>query len=520
MKGTTVPFRVQGSALLLPPKGDPSMGANLAPDPPGDARSVRMRRVLAATAIAGAVAACGTISSVKSLLLGINGTGPDAHLAGFIGGVAADEPQAAIVGRQILQRGGNAADAAAAMGLALAVSLPSRASLGGGGACLAYSPEHDGLAIASMFLPGAPASPAGADRPASVPMLARGLYALQDRLGRIRFDELVEPAEAMARHGVPISPLLSNDLSIVRGPLLADQQARALFTAPDGSPLGENDTLIQTDLGLTLDQIRTLGPGALVGGPAARAFAEGAASAGGGVTLADIQSAHAALAAPIVVDDAAVHTGKRHRRPDDDLSVAFLPLPADGGIAAARAFRLLLSDPNATAAAEQEAVSTAAYARRTAASAADLLAATIPPGTLPALPASTSFVAFDRNGGAVACALTMDNLFGTGRIAGRTGIMLAASPADRPLPLLSAAIAFARDAGAFRAAVASSGQNDAAAATAEAMAATLRTGKAIVGPVTAEGRVNVVACPDLLPGNSGTCGGATDARGNGVALGQ
>ena len=484
-------------------------------------------RAIAALAIAGLVAACGTIGTVKGFLLGINGTGADAHLSGFIGGVAADEPQAAIAGRTILQRGGNAADAAAAIGLALSVSLPSRASLGGGGACLAYSPEHDGVAIASVFLPQPGAAAGGADRPAAIPMLARGLYALQDRLGHVRFDELVEPAEAMARHGFPISRLLSDDLGVVRGALFADPEARALFSAPDGSPLGENDTLVESDLGLTLDQIRSLGPGALVGGPAARAFVDGAAAAGGGLTLSDLENAHAVLEPPIVVTDSAAAAepgvGRHHHkasRRDGDVSVAFLPLPADGGIAAARAFRLLLTDPDATAAAATEAASTAAYARATGARAGDLIDATIPPGTLPPLPASTSFAVFDRNGGAVACALTMDNLFGTGRIAGRTGIVLAASPADHPLPLLSAAIAFNKADDSFRAAVAASGQNDAAAAVAEAMSNALRTGKPISRPVTGEGRVNVISCPDGLPGDSRSCGGATDDRGHGLALGQ
>ena len=479
-------------------------------------------RTIAAAAVAFAcvLAGCGTITSVKGLLLGINGTGPDAHLTGFIGGVAADEPQAAIVGRQILARGGDAVDAATAMGLALGVSLPSRASLGGGGACLGYSPEHDGVVIASVFLPAAPASAAGADRPAAVPMTVRGLYALQDRLGRVQFDELVEPAEAMARHGFPVSQLLADDLEVVRPALFADPAARALFSAPDNTPLGANDTLVQPALGQTLDQIRTLGAGAFVGGPLARDFAEGASASGGGVTLADMRSAHASITDPIIVDDRAVRAGKRRHRQDGDLQIAFLPLPADGGVAAARAFRLLLDNPHATAAAEAEATSTAAYARRTGADGETLLSADIPSGSLPALPASTSFVAFDRNGGAAACALTMDNLFGTGRIAGRTGIVLAASPADRPLPLLAAAIAFDRAEDAFHAAVAASGQGDAAAALAEALAAALRTGKPLSHPVTAEGRVNAIVCPDGLPGNSATCAGATDPRGSGLALGQ
>ena len=139
-------------------------------------------------------AACGSLPNLNPL------AGPSAppegqqgHVQGFLGGVVADEPRAALLGREALSLGGNAADAAVAVGFALTVTLPSRASLGAGGACLAYSPDkksvNGGVPEAVVFLPHPPASVGtNADRPAAVPMLARGLYLLQARYGHRPFE--------------------------------------------------------------------------------------------------------------------------------------------------------------------------------------------------------------------------------------------------------------------------------------------------------------------------------------------
>ena len=98
-------------------------------------------------------------------------------------------------------------------------------------------------------------------------------------------------------------------------------------------------------------------------------------------------------------------------------------------------------------------------------------------GALPELPASTSYVVLDRNGNSVACAVTMGNLFGTGRIAPGTGILLGAAPRPEAAPLLSAAIAWNPNLHAFRAAVSGSGQEGAPLAVAIGMNNALRTGR-------------------------------------------
>ncbi|MFT9347396.1 MAG: gamma-glutamyltranspeptidase, partial [Gluconobacter japonicus] len=124
-------------------------------------------------------------------------------------------------------------------------------------------------------------------------------------------------------------------------------------------------------------------------------------------------------------------------------------------------------------------------------------------------PASTSFAVTDRNGMAVACSLSENNLFGTGRIAGNTGIVLGASPASTPRPLLAAAIL--RDRRGLRAAIAASGQNDAADAVGEAARAVAQ-GAEIAH--SGSGRVNAITCA-----SGSACHGNTDPRGAGLSAG-
>jgi len=138
---------------------------------------------------------------------------------GFAGVIAAEEPRAAEIGREVLRAGGNAADAAAATGLALAVTLPGRAGLGGGGRCAVYETATAKAELVEFV--SADADPA--------PMLARGLAALQARYGARPWATAVAPAEALARFGFAVSKTLADDLATHGGALMADQAALAAF---------------------------------------------------------------------------------------------------------------------------------------------------------------------------------------------------------------------------------------------------------------------------------------------------
>ena len=337
-------------------------------------------------------------------------------------------------------------------------------------------------------------------------MLARGLFALHARYGKRPLETLISPAEQMARFGTPVSRALMRDFSLVSDALLADPNARAIF-GRDGQSLQEGGTLIQSDLGATLGQLRASGVGDLYQGGLARRLEEVAPRAGAAITLADLRGALPRTAVPLTL------------REGND-AIAFLPPPADGGLAAAAAFRVLQADPAAAADAEARAIAVAAAWRTRGGDPMALLTESVPAIAVPALPASTSFATLDQDGNAVVCALTMGNLFGTGRMAPTLGFLLAASPRAVTPPLLSAALAYNERIHAFRAAVGGSGQAGAPLATALAMLNTLRTQAPMASEVPEPGRANVIACGRYLPGTERSCGWATDPRGAGLAMGS
>jgi gamma-glutamyltranspeptidase / glutathione hydrolase len=437
--------------------------------------------------------------------------GQPGHVAGFLGGVVADEPRAALVGREVLSEGGNAADAAVAVGFTLAVTLPSRAGLGGGGACLAYSPETDtvnaGVPEAIMFTPTAPANPGpNADRPAAPPMYARGLYLLHARYGRQPFDSLTATAERYAQLGVPTSRALANDIAVVAGPLFDDPAARAVFSH-DGAPLREGQTLLQPALGATIGQLRVAGVGDLYQGRLARELATQSPLVGGPLTLDELYRALPQIAAPLFTRAGADQA-------------AFLPPPADGGLAALAAFADLHAYPNGATGATARALAVAARWRAGGITPQQVLdAPSLPAAALPQLPASTTFGTLDQYGNAVICAVSMGNLFGTGRIVPGLGFLLAPSPASSPPPLYSAALVWNDHIHEFHAEVGGSGQAGAPTAVAVALENVLRTGHPMAGLVPDPGRANVIECFGYLPGDKNSCLWAADPRGGGIAIG-
>ncbi|QDU85164.1 Gamma-glutamyltranspeptidase precursor [Planctomycetes bacterium Pla163] len=262
--------------------------------------------------------------------------------------VVSAHPLATLAGTRVLEEGGNAADAAVATALALAVVYPQAGNLGGGGFAVWVPSMAPADALALDFRETAPreldaadfdrADAAGqVDRSkaigsvlaAGVPGSPRGLIALQSRLGRLSFAEVAAPAIELARDGFEVDPHLASDLASpsLRARLEASPGARALFY-PDGEPLLEGDLLVQPDLARTLEHLVAHGPAGFYDGPVADAIVATMRSDGGEMDAVDLAAYQHVWRTPVVSS-----FGRR--------TLVTMPPPSSGGILILQVFEIL-----------------------------------------------------------------------------------------------------------------------------------------------------------------------------------
>jgi gamma-glutamyltranspeptidase / glutathione hydrolase len=224
------------------------------------------------------------------------------------GMVVAQEPRAAQIGVEIMQKGGNAVDAAVAVGFALAVTYPVAGNIGGGGFMVIHLARHN-QNIAIDYRELSPAATARdtylddkgeADAVKSresglavgVPGSVAGLTLAHAKYGSGKFTlaQLIEPAIALARDGFPASFDLADSLIPVRSIIARWPSSAKIFFRKDGQPLAEGDRLLQTDLADSLSAIAHDGPRAFYEGPIAEKIVESVRAANGLMTLEDMKS--------------------------------------------------------------------------------------------------------------------------------------------------------------------------------------------------------------------------------------
>src|SRR5581483_7835834 len=224
------------------------------------------------------------------------------------GMVASQEKRATHVGVEILKAGGNAVDAAVAVGFALAVTHPQAGNLGGGGFMLVHLAARNET-IAIDYRETAPAAmtrdvfldeKGEADPKKSrdsalgigVPGTVAGLALAHAKYGSGKFtlSELIAPTIKLAREEFAVDDELADVLPRAAPRLAAWPSAAKIFLKNDGAPLGRGDTLVQSDLAGSLETIARDGPGAFYQGPLAEKIVASVRAAGGIMTADDLKA--------------------------------------------------------------------------------------------------------------------------------------------------------------------------------------------------------------------------------------
>lgn len=191
---------------------------------------------------------------------------------GHRGVVVSGHPLASAIGRDVLRAGGNAIDAAVAVGLALAVVHPEAGNIGGGGfmlirradgrvAALDYRETAPGDATREMFVgpDGNPTDRSWTGHLAvGVPGAVAGLAEAHRRFGTLPWARLVEPAVALARDGFAVDAYRHTSIADAAGRLSRFPTSARQFL-PRGRPPAVGQLFRQPDLARTLEAIRDRG---------------------------------------------------------------------------------------------------------------------------------------------------------------------------------------------------------------------------------------------------------------------
>ena len=250
------------------------------------------------------------------------------------GMVASEQGLATQVGLDILKQGGNAIDAAVAVGFALAVVLPNAGNIGGGGFMVLHD-DKTGKDVAIDFREIAPAK-ASRDMyldnqgnvidgkslfthdASGVPGTVAGMeYALK-KWGTMPLSKVLEPAIKLADKGFIVSDVLAQTLKEEKSTLGKWSASKAIFFN-NGEPLKSGDLLVQKDLAKSLRLIAKQGAKAFYQGEIATKIAKEMQSHGGTMTLEDLKAYKVVERQPIIGD----YRGYK---------VVTMPPPSSGGV--------------------------------------------------------------------------------------------------------------------------------------------------------------------------------------------
>ncbi len=253
------------------------------------------------------------------------------------GMVVSQEAAASRVGIDILKKGGNAVDAAVAVGFALAVTLPRAGNLGGGGFMLVHLSETN-KTIAIDYRETAPVHTTKdvfltergePDRNKSlfsglaigVPGTVAGLELAWRKYGsgRLAFADVVAPAASLARQGLTVDDDLADSLPLAAATFARHPSSARIYLRPDKTAPQTGDRIALNDLATTLETIASHGAAGFYTGLVAEKIVASVQEAGGRMTLEDLASYHAVEREPVR------GTYRGHQ-------IVSMPPPSSGGV--------------------------------------------------------------------------------------------------------------------------------------------------------------------------------------------
>ena len=266
------------------------------------------------------------------------------------GMAATDEELASHAGVEILQKGGNAVDAAVATAFALAVVEPAAGNIGGGGFMLVrladgratffdYREVAPGRATRDMYIRADgkldPEASTLGYKSVAVPGTVAGLELALKTYGTMKLADVMAPAIQLAENGFAVSPKLAAEFAEERKDLQRFSISRRIFLK-DGAMFHTGDTLKQPELAATLKRIAKNGAAEFYRGETARVIADDMARLGGLITLEDLANYQ-----PKMRETLRAHYEIEGHKWD----VIASPPPSSGGVAVIEALNMLEGVP-------------------------------------------------------------------------------------------------------------------------------------------------------------------------------
>src|SRR5213595_767222 len=230
------------------------------------------------------------------------------------GMIATSQPLATAAGLAVLERGGNAVDAAVTAAAVLDVVEPPMTGIGGDMFAIVWSAKDRKLyglnasgragslmTRAALLAKGHATMPQQSVEDVTVPGALSGWDALLRRFGTVTLAQALAPAIDYAEQGFPVTPIISAEWGAEVDKLRQDEGARATYLVEGGRAPRPGEWFRNPDLAATLRLIARQGIGALYGGELGRRIAERVRALGGYLTLDDFQTHRPEWVEPIAV---------------------------------------------------------------------------------------------------------------------------------------------------------------------------------------------------------------------------